>query len=248
VKRLRTSIIVVAISLAASSVCMAQNVTGYSGMSEPLLFLLREPAVHADLELTAKQLSRLTQFNQSFDGKLLASRNIPAKESRSQVNEVLTETRKRLPQLLTSPQRGRLQQIKYRLYGIQFILQQQPAEHLGLDDAQKTEIEKIVQETQDTVQENSSSTFPGKKAYQEAQQVITAARKAEQKQILAALDESQKKLLSGLIGPSFDSSRLGRVSFKAPEFAQGDQWLNSDALQLEDLRGKVVALHFYAFG
>ena len=51
-----------------------------------------------------------------------------------------------------------------------------------------------------------------------------------------------------LIGPRFDPSALGRVSFKAPELASGDEWINSDALKLADLRGKVVALHFYAFG
>ena len=70
----------------------------------------------------------------------------------------------------------------------------------------------------------------------------------EQEQILAALDDSQKVKLVELVGKKFDPGSLGRVSFKAPELSSGDRWINSDALTMEDLRGKVVALHFWAFG
>jgi hypothetical protein len=42
-------------------------------------------------------------------------------------------------------------------------------------------------------------------------------------------------------------SKLGRVKFKAPELKGGDSWINSPPLSLRQLKGKVVALHFYAF-
>ena len=217
-------------------------------MSEPLLFLLREPAVHNDLKLTRTQRTRLVELNHSFDGMLLASRNMPAKKSQAQVNKVLTATREQVSRLLTRSQQARLQQIKYRLRGISFVLLPQAAKQLRLSDRQKKEIEKIVQKTIKTINENKSSTFQGKDAHKKAQTARLSARKAEQKQILTKLDERQKQRLYGLLGRSFDTSRLGKVSFKAPEFSQGDEWLNSKALKLKDLRGKVVALHFYAFG
>jgi hypothetical protein len=35
---------------------------------------------------------------------------------------------------------------------------------------------------------------------------------------------------------------------KAPEFADIDGWLNSDRLTMAQLKGKVVVVHFMAFG
>jgi len=38
------------------------------------------------------------------------------------------------------------------------------------------------------------------------------------------------------------------MSVPAPEFEKADEWINSKPLQLKDLRGQVVALHFWTFG
>ena len=113
---------------------------------------------------------------------------------------------------------------------------------------QKAEIESIVEETREEVNELQSGTYQGKEAYQKSQDAIAAARKKEHQAILDMLNDDQKRRLLALIGRTFDSGRLGHVSFKAPELSTGDEWLNSKPLQLADLRGKVVALHFYAFG
>ena len=34
----------------------------------------------------------------------------------------------------------------------------------------------------------------------------------------------------------------------APDFTKVTQWVNSKPLKLSDLRGKVVVVHFFAFG
>jgi hypothetical protein len=39
-----------------------------------------------------------------------------------------------------------------------------------------------------------------------------------------------------------------RGNQKAPEFGDIDTWLNSDALEMSKLKGKVVVVHFMAFG
>jgi hypothetical protein len=38
------------------------------------------------------------------------------------------------------------------------------------------------------------------------------------------------------------------MNLPAPEFEKDDEWINSKPLQLKDLRGQVVALHFWTFG
>jgi thiol-disulfide isomerase/thioredoxin len=46
-----------------------------------------------------------------------------------------------------------------------------------------------------------------------------------------------------------DLTRLGRARFKAPELVDSGEWLNSEKpVTLASLAGKVVVLHFYAFG
>jgi hypothetical protein len=65
---------------------------------------------------------------------------------------------------------------------------------------------------------------------------------------MAEVDADQKRRLTALLGPTFEPATLGQVSFKAPELSETGVWFNTDSLQLSELRGKVVALHFWAFG
>ena len=235
-------------TLSIASQTSAQNVTGYGMIPEPFLYLLREPAVHADLGLKAEQKRRLVEINESFDGILLATRNLPPEEGQKKIAEVMVETREQVSRLFSSEQQNRLRQIAYRLRGLPFVLLPHASEQLGLTDQQKQHIQAIVDTTLELVGEARTKTFQGEEAHQEAQRAVTAARKKEQENILATLDDKQKQRLLALVGRRFDPRTLGQVSFKAPELSDGDPWINSDALKLKDLRGKVVALHFWAFG
>lgn len=225
-----------------------QNVTGYGMMPDPFLFLLREPAVHQDLRLSATQKTRLVELNESFDGILLATRNASPEESREKTLDVMTKTREAVTKLFSRQQRERIRQISYRLRGLSFVLIPHAAEHLGLSSQQKEDIQAIVTETLEKISRVQSKTYQGAEAHQKSQETVATARKQEQEEILAALDDSQTLKLMALVGKKFDPRSLGRVSFRAPELADGDQWINSEALKLTDLRGKVVALHFWAFG
>ena len=231
-----------------ASEALAQNVTGYGMMPDPLLFLLREPAVHTDLGLTAIQKRRLVEVNESFDSVLLATRNTTREKAQEETLEVMRRTREEVEKLFTTQQKTRLRQISYRLRGLSFVLIPRASEELGLSPEQRDRIQSVVSDTLEEVNSVQSKTYQGAEAHQKSQQIVAAARKREQEEILATLDESQKRKLVAMVGKSFDPTSLGRVAFKAPELADGDRWLNSDALKMEDLRGKVVALHFWAFG
>ena len=39
-----------------------------------------------------------------------------------------------------------------------------------------------------------------------------------------------------------------KMNTAAPEFKDVDEWINTQPVQLKDLRGKVVVLHFWTFG
>jgi hypothetical protein len=38
------------------------------------------------------------------------------------------------------------------------------------------------------------------------------------------------------------------MNIPAPEFEKAEEWINSKPLQLKDLRGQVVVVHFWTFG
>lgn len=240
--------IIVAAALLLTDACQAQNVSGYSTIPEPFLFLLREPVVQEDLGLSPAQRSRLIEINHAMDGDLLASRNMPAEKSQTVVADVITETRSQVERLFSAEQKERMRQIAYRIRGISFVRMPDAAEQLELTARQSAEIESIVKRTKDALKELQTETYQGPESHRAAQDAMAAARKKEQQEILGILDDGQRRRLVSLIGRPFELQRLGQVSFLAPELAQGDQWLNSKPLRLADLRGKVIALHFYAFG
>ena len=136
-----------------ASQASAQNVSGYGMIPEPFLFLLREPAVHADLGLSAEQKQRLVEINESFDGILLATRNMQPEEGQKRIAEVMTKTREQVSQLFSSEQQTRLRQIAYRLRGLSFVLIPHVSEQLGLSDQQKHDIEAIVKATVERISE-----------------------------------------------------------------------------------------------
>jgi peroxiredoxin len=68
------------------------------------------------------------------------------------------------------------------------------------------------------------------------------------KQILAVLEDQQEQELGKLLGEPFDFTKVVKSPAWAPEFADIEEWIHSEPLTIESLRGKVVVVHFFAFG
>jgi peroxiredoxin len=228
--------------------CRAQNVSNYEAIAEPLLFLLREPAVQQDLALTRDQQLQLTALNERLDGDLLSSRNMPPEQAQQKVAHALSVTREEIATVLDDRQRDRLRQITFRVRGIPFVLLPEVAQQLTLTDEQRQSLDGIVRRTAVTIAGLQQQIREGQTSTASANQAAAAARKEQQVQVLEQLTDLQRKQLLKLIGPTFDPNQLGRVSFKSPELPDADTWINSEPLKLAQLRGQVVVLHFWAFG
>jgi hypothetical protein len=50
------------------------------------------------------------------------------------------------------------------------------------------------------------------------------------------------------LGAARSDDQPATLNVAAPEFAKVTEWINSPPLKLADLKGKVVAVHFWTFG
>jgi len=234
------------LALAASSV-EAQQSNPYDGAGNPYLFLLREPAVWDDLKLTGKQRDELSTLNARIDGPLLAMRNWSAEAAGKKFPELFSETESGAGKILTREQQQRVRQIMLRVRGIECVLDEKVAETLQFSTKQREAIEAIVKEIRAAATELRDQAKTGKPR-EPLEKEYARLQADEQKRILAEMTSKQREQLTTVIGRGFDLSKLGKMSFKAPELVSAGEWINSKPLSLEQLRGQVVAIHIWTFG
>ncbi len=143
----------------------------------------------------------------------------------------------------------RLDQIVIRAQGADALLRDDIATKLKLTDKQRADIRKLISQTRESRAKLQQDLLASKIDATKAQQETTRLATAERDAINALLTDEQKNRLAPLIARDFDPSKLGQTAFKTPDLIGGpDAWLNSEPLAPDTLRGRVVAIHFFAFG
>lgn len=247
------SVIAVAVVIALSvpiQLC-AQDGTQSESTSQKLvprnlLKLLHAPEVHAELNLTESQVESLEGLFGEIDPEWFRSRNLPSDRQLDAVKRLEGVALDWLRKHLATEQRLRARQLLYRSQGVRMLLNLPVQKELGLTESQ---IEILSEAAGHTVQaeQNLMQAMRTHGDTQELQKVLNEANEHEQKHWLTVLDEAQKSKVQSLLGKEFDTQSLTRIYPMAPELIPAAEWINSQPLTLESLRGKVVLLHFYAF-
>ena len=120
------------------------------------------------------------------------------------------------------------------------------AEKLDLSEQQRTQIRQVLEAAAKPKEESPQPAKNGKSPIKPVRSKPPA--NSPQTQIAAILSRQQLDKVRDVLGPPVDASKMGYVKFKAPELDAKDGWLNSPPLTMSQLRGKVVALHFWTFG
>lgn len=213
---------------------------------QPYLFLVRDPVVHADLQLSAEQQQQLTAVNDQMDMPMWSMRNKSAQHIAKTVREMTVATKNQLASILTEEQNARITQIELWVLGMKSLLRDDVAERMKLEPGQRSQVRDIIMTAQKGMAELQRKLNDGGNA-DELNKQYRQLQVSQQEDTIAVLTPEQKQEWVAMLGKRIDLSKLGRIKFKAPELQSGDGWVNSEPLTLEQLKGKVVALHFYAF-
>jgi peroxiredoxin len=216
----------------------------------PLLFLLRDEAVQAELKMRDDQKKAIRMALDEIDGPLWLLRDVGPDEGKGRAEELIAKVKRGLDGILGETQQKRLDQITLQAQGPEALFLPGVAQKLGLSNDQRQQVRQAIEmrqsEFQELMNEAANNKDPDKvKVFQEKAAKI---RESEHEQLLIVLDDNQKKQWSAMLGKTIDLTHVQMAKIKAPEIVSPEKWINSEPITLPKLRGRVVAMHFWTFG
>jgi len=236
-------------SLASNAVLAQQNPNGVIPVhtsNQPYLFLVRDPVVHEAAKLTDAQRKQLAELNGRLDLQLWSMRNKGAEHISKTMNNVLAETKTAMSKFLKTGQVQRIQQVELWVLGVKSLLRDDVASHLDLDKDSQEQIRQIIVQAQQKMGELQKELQAGGDAA-ELNEKWAETKHQQRKDAIAILSDEQQQKFRAMLGEQVELAKLGRIKMKVPDFVEDSKWVNSEPLTLDKLKGKVVALHFYAF-
>lgn len=224
----------------------ARAIDPYAGI-DPYWVLLHEPAVIDELKLRPSQQQAYVQLLDQLDLRYFPLRNKTRDEALAGMELIIAEARQQLKSLLTPAQRNRLNQILLLQLGNSSLLLDDIAAQMRYTGTQREQLKTILDETEAAITAINGELNAGKPR-EPLEKKFTELKAGEQSKVAALLSPQQQSALKKLLGPPFPLSSLRRPAFKAPELVHTSEWINSSPLRLDELRGKVVVVHFYASG
>lgn len=215
-------------------------------VSNPFLFLIRDPGVQADLKMREDQTKAVRHLLDDIDGPLWLLRDTSPEEGGERVQALIVKVKSSLNGILKPDQLKRLDQIVLQAQGPEALFLPGVAQRLSLSNDQKKEIRETIESRRKEIQELIEQAKKGTE--KDPQEKAAKIRAAEQDQLVLILTDGQQKQWAAMLGKAIDLTNVQISNIKAPDIVTSDEWINSEPLTLEKLRGRVVALHFWTFG
>lgn len=204
------------------------------------LLLVRDASIHTELSLSPTQIGKVEAAIASVDPLLWQLRDVPVDRSGAQASAMLSQLRDQLKKDLKKSQLDRLDQLILQARGIKALFAPEVGQRLKLTTSQLTQLKKVLD---DTTADSSK-----KEGSVETSQTQQQRNEAAQKRVNAVLNSKQSATLQTMLGKPFDFSQVVQIGCIAPEIRGVEAWINSEPLTLQEQRGKVVVLHYWAFG
>lgn len=214
---------------------------------DPWWILIHEPAVIEELNLSESQRDSFKLSLDALDLRFFPLRNKSREEALAGLTTILGDAKNELEEVLQPKQSQRLQQILYWRLGTSSLLQPDVSTQIRLTEPQRVRITEILNGTEESLMAIKQKLTDGSPR-EPLEKEFNKLKLAEQRKILQILKPDQQQSFKELLGTPFDLKKLGQPAFKVPELIDSGEWINSPPVTLAEMQGKVVILHFYAFG
>ena len=227
--------------------CCVPAAAQESEVPNPFLVLVRDPAVHADLKLTPTQRGQIQTLTDQLDIPMWKMRGLRREPGFAELERLIKITDSELGRILSPTQNARFHQIVLRAQRLEGLFRKDVTQILKLTDQQHSDLRAMIESTQKQMNDLEALRAQG----QSESEVEIALAKINQQandRLKEILSTEQQQAWGKLMGPTFDLNKLGDVRYKAPEFAPETPWIQSPPLSLAGLKGKVVVIHYMAYG
>lgn len=224
----------VTISLLAFIVAVELHAAEAPPLSDPTIILIRDDAVRTELAVTPEQAKSLDELLRKHNRMLLAIRDVTPSGADETAKPALAEIRAELAKLFNDEQKLRLQGLTLQAQGYDALLRKDIIEAVKLTEEQQAQLKEISAKFREQAQQPGAD--------------VPKLQAARHKEVVAVLTPEQQNQYGTLLGEAFDFSKVVKSPAWAPEFAGIEEWINSEPLTMAELKGKVVVVHFFAFG
>lgn len=219
--------------------------------SQPLfedryLWVVRQPIVHDELRLTQPQMQAVRQATDAVDASWFLLRDLSPVARATKSEPLIRHVQRKLAAALSPMQQRRLAQIVAQANGHRALLGEAVGAELRLTNSQRKQFRDAVEETEKAKAKVNESIRRGGDR-QAAEKELLELLTNEREQFIDLLNPVQKRNVAQVFGAAVKLDTQTPPRIKAPAMPLPGPWINSEPLTLEKLRGKVVALHFYAF-
>lgn len=228
--------------------CEAKEAGPQPQIPAVLLQMIRDDAVHDELSLSDAQRGQIMEVLSTIDGRWFRSRNLPLAKQTPEIRALSETLKARLRDILSPQQFSRVGELERQALGTRMVMRDDVAELLGLTTKQRATFRDAFVETDTQSKAAQKKQFDGQATPEATSAEINRLKAKERQTLVDGLTQEQKAKLGSLTGNSFNFASVKRMYPMAPEFeSAGVTWIQGGPLTLEQLRGKVVAIHFYAF-
>lgn len=221
-----------------------ESAVAQAPIADPTYQLILDGSVRRELDLTPAQQQSLDALLRKNSRLLLSVRDVTPGGAAAQLKDPLDGLRGQMLSTMNADQQARFEQLVLQAQGFDALRRDDIARAIGLSPEQRQRLLAFATELRAEARRiQQMPESPDRKAER-----LAAAQEKHRQQILSELTSEQQQAIGVRLGEKFDLSNVRTGPSWAPEFESVSAWVNSSPLTLEELRGKVVVVHFFAFG